>query len=121
MKEKEILFKHNGKDVTYEDLLAKIYSNSEERSLQITKIVDHLRETIRNSGDASVIAPWVAEYLATSVKNDDNLIKLAAIISRMLKGRKVKDDDTTLGLTQEMLEEIRREIYETNPQPGRSR
>lgn len=120
MKEKEILFKHNGKDVTYEDLLAKIYSNSEERSLQITKIVDHLRETIRNSGDASVIAPWVAEYLATSVKNDDNLIKLATIISRVMKGKK-NVEEVNFGLTPEMLDEIKREIDESNNQPGRSR
>lgn len=116
----DAIFKFKGKDVTYEDILAKIYQNSEERSEQITKIVNHLRDLINNSGDASVMAPWIAEYLATSVKNDDNLIKLASIISRVMKGKK-NVEEVNFGLTPEMLDEIKREIEETNKQPGRSR
>ena len=119
---KESLFKYKGKDVSYEDILAKIYQNSEERSEQITKIVNHLRDQIRNTGDASVMAPWIAEYLATSVKNDDNLVKLAAIISRVIKTKtKNTDSDMNFGLTPEMLEEIRREIEETDMVPGKSK
>lgn len=120
---KERIFKFKGKDVTYEDILAKIYENSEERSEQISKIVNHLKDTIRNTGDASVIAPWIAEYLATSVKNDDNLVKLAAIISRLVKQKPGKDKgEENFGLTSEMLEEIKREIAETQPGvPGRGK
>jgi hypothetical protein len=118
---KEKIFEVNGKDISYEDILAKIYQNSEERSHQITKIVTHLRDSIKNAGDAAVMAPWIAEYLATSVKNDDNLIKLAAIISRVMKGKPMKEDANNFGLTPEMLNEIKREIEESQNQPGMSR
>lgn len=118
------VFKYKGKDVTYEDILSKIYANSEERSDQISKIVNHLKDTIRNTGDASVIAPWIAEYLATSVKNDDNLLKLAGIISRLIKNKPGKEKEEDFGLTPEMLEEIKREIAETQTDermPGRGK
>jgi hypothetical protein len=35
--------------------------------------------------DASVVVPLIKEYLEISVKNDDALIKLAAIVQRLMK------------------------------------
>lgn len=118
----EKIFKYNGKTISYEDILAKIYANSNERSEQISKIVEHLRDTIRNTGDASVIAPWIAEYLATSVKNDDNLIKLAAIISRLVKEKSKKGEINDFDFS-EFMDEIKREVAEQahDPQPGTSK
>ena len=54
---------------------------------------------IKNMTDASVMVPLVKEYLEISVKNDDNLVKLTAIIQRLLvSGSKTADTDG-MGLT----------------------
>ena len=34
--------------------------------------------------DASMMVPLIKEYLEVSVKNDDNLVKLTAIVQRLL-------------------------------------
>ena len=39
---------------------------------------------IKNIGDATVIVPLIAEYLDVSVKNDDHLVKMAAIVQRAM-------------------------------------
>jgi RNA polymerase-interacting CarD/CdnL/TRCF family regulator len=82
------LFKVNGKDFTYEELMKRIYQKSESRDEQIEKVVKHITEIIKNSGDAIVLAPTIAKYIETSVANDGNLIKLASIISTLMKNKK---------------------------------
>jgi hypothetical protein len=105
------LFNIDGKAVTCEDLMKKIYLNSEEKTAQIQRIVDHLRDQIRNTGDASVMAPWIAEYLSTAVKNDDNLIKLFGIISRLLKTKSGNsDEDSEYELTDAMKRDLLSEV-----------
>jgi hypothetical protein len=39
---------------------------------------------IRNITDASMMVPLIKEYLEVSVKNDDNLVRLTAIVQRLL-------------------------------------
>lgn len=40
---------------------------------------------VKNLNDAAVVVPLIKEYLDISVRNDDALIKLAAIVQRMMK------------------------------------
>jgi hypothetical protein len=43
-----------------------------------------LQPLIKNASDATIIVPLIKEYLDISVKNDDHLIKLAAITQRYI-------------------------------------
>lgn len=88
------LFKINGKDMTYEDLMKKIYLKSESRDEQIEKVVNHIKDIIKNSGDAVVLAPTIAKYIETAVANDNNLLKLASIISSLMKNKKGSSDES---------------------------
>tara|TARA_R110000744_G_scaffold48049_3_gene105375 strand:- start:1058 stop:1399 length:342 start_codon:yes stop_codon:yes gene_type:complete len=71
-------------DKTFSDLLKDIYDNTKKKEKQITELINQLKPMIRNMTDASMMVPLVKEYLEVSVKNDDNLVKLTAIVQRLL-------------------------------------
>ena len=61
-----------------------IYNNTKRKDKQITGLIDQLKPLIKNMTDASLMVPLIREYLDVSVKNDDNLVKLTAIVQRLL-------------------------------------
>jgi hypothetical protein len=86
-------------DKTFADLIKDVYTNTKKKETQINGLIDQLKPMIKNMTDASVMVPLVKEYLEISVKNDDNLVKLTAIIQRLLvSGSKTADTDG-MGLT----------------------
>lgn len=79
-----ILFKtQEGQEVTFEDLLRKIYENSEEKQKNLLATVEFMKPLIHTLQDAVIIAPTLVALNECSVRNDDALIKMAAIVSRM--------------------------------------
>ena len=63
-------------------------------------LIKDLQPMIRNIGDATVIVPLIAEYMDISVKNDDHLIKMAAIVQRAM-ARTASDTANGVLLTDE--------------------
>ena len=51
-----------------------------------------MKKVIRHSGDMAVIGPIIKDLVDTSVRNDESLIKMAAIAQRMIASK-----DKTLG------------------------
>jgi hypothetical protein len=43
---------------------------------------------IKHAGDVAVIGPIIKDLIETSVKNDDQLVKLATIAQRIIAGEK---------------------------------
>jgi hypothetical protein len=68
----------------FSDLLKDIYTNSKEKEKQIKDLIDTLKPLVTNSQSALMIVPLIAEHLNISVKNDDQLIKLASIVQRAM-------------------------------------
>ena len=54
---------------------------------------------VKNLSDATVIVPLIKEYMEVSIKNDDQIVKLAAIVQRMMKD--ANSDDGGFGLSEE--------------------
>jgi hypothetical protein len=75
---------HVFKTTTFSDVMSDVYHNSKKKDRQISKLIEQLQPLIRKASDAMVIVPLIKEYLDISVKNDDHLIKLAAIIQRYI-------------------------------------
>lgn len=71
-------------DKSFSDLMRDIYNNTRKKEAQITGLIEQLKPMIRNMTDASMMVPLIKEYLEVSVKNDDNLVKLTAIVQRLL-------------------------------------
>lgn len=72
------------KSTTFSDIMSDIYHNCKKKDRQISTLIEQLQPLIRSSSDATIIVPLIKEYMDVAVKNDDHLIKLAAIIQRYI-------------------------------------
>tara|TARA_R110002096_G_scaffold181499_2_gene359186 strand:+ start:162 stop:590 length:429 start_codon:yes stop_codon:yes gene_type:complete len=108
------------KGTNFSDLMRDIYHNSKKKSRQIDLLIKNLEPMIKNTGDATVVVPMIKDYLDVSVKNDDALIKLAAVVQRIISANSKDDDGNEFGLTDEerakLLEEAEAELEKLNPQ-----
>ena len=98
----------------FSDLMRDVYHNSKKKSRQIDTLIKELQPMIKNIGDASVIVPMIKDYLEVSVKNDDALVKLAAVVQRLVTASSNEDDGNEFGLSDDerkrLLEEAEIEI-----------
>ena len=98
----------------FSDLMRDIYHNSKKKSRQIDGLIKELQPLIKNSGDASVLVPMIKDYLEVSVKNDDALVKLAAVVQRLISASMKESDDGEFGLSDEerrqLLDEAESEV-----------
>tara|TARA_R100000315_G_C5124256_1_gene70979 strand:+ start:28 stop:369 length:342 start_codon:yes stop_codon:yes gene_type:complete len=67
---------------TFESLLKDIYTNSTRKETQIQILITELKPMIKNIGDAVIIVPLIKDYMEIAVKNDEALIKMAAIVQK---------------------------------------
>ena len=67
----------------FSDILNEIYDNQKKKEKQISGLIAELKPLISDIGDATLIVPLIKEYMEISVKNDDQLIKMAAIVQRL--------------------------------------
>tara|TARA_R100000908_G_scaffold56246_1_gene31640 strand:+ start:724 stop:1071 length:348 start_codon:yes stop_codon:yes gene_type:complete len=70
------------KGKTFSGLMEDIYNNSAKKEAQINDLIKQLQPMIKNMGDATILVPIIKEYLEVAVKNDEHLIKMAAIVQR---------------------------------------
>jgi len=102
------------KGTNFSDLMRDVYHNSKKKSRQIDTLIKSLEPMIKNIGDASIIVPMIKDYLEVSVKNDDALVKLAAVVQRLVSATSKDDDGNEFGLSEEerqrLMEEAESEI-----------
>jgi hypothetical protein len=81
---------------TVSDLFKEIYGNSKKKDKQINTLISELKPLIRDIGDAPVVVPLIKEYLEIGVKNDEHIIKLTAIVQRMMNNSSGNGGDSLL-------------------------
>lgn len=72
------------KGKSFSELLGDIYKNQTTKKKQIDLLVNELRPYMTSASEAAVIVPLIKEYLEIGVKNDDQLVKLAAVYQKMM-------------------------------------
>ena len=98
-------------DKTFSDLLKEIHTNQKKKGKQIGQLIAELRPLIQNLGDATVVVPLIKEYMEISVKNDDHLLKMAAIVQRLSTGNATSGGGDML--TEEEMNQLQNIIEET--------
>jgi len=78
------LFK--GKNLS--SLFEVIYNNQLSKKAKISTLIEELKKTIRHAGDVASIGPILSSLIDSSVKNDDQLVKLATIATRIIAAEK---------------------------------
>ena len=99
---------------SFSDILKEIHTNQKKKSKQIGQLIAELRPLIQNLGDATVVVPLIKEYMEVSVKNDDHLLKMAAIIQRLSTGNST--NGTGDMLTEEELNQLQGIVEEISVQ-----
>lgn len=67
----------------FSDLCKDIYTNSQTTRNQVDSLIAELRTLTKTLNDAITIVPIIQDYLTLGVKNDDQLVKLAAVVQRI--------------------------------------
>ena len=105
-------------DKSFSDLLKEIHKNQSKKSKQLASLIAELRPLITNLGDATVVVPLIKEYMEISVKNDDQLIKMAAIVQRLSTGAAQSGDGGLLTAEEmDQLMDVAEEIAKTVEKP----
>ena len=105
-------------DKSFSDLLQEIHKNQTKKSKQLASLIAELRPLITSLGDATVVVPLIKEYMEISVKNDDQLIKMAAIVQRLSTGTTSTGDGGMLTEEEkEHLQQVAEEISKTVEKP----
>ena len=105
-------------DKTFSDLLKEIHTNQKKKGKQIGQLIAELRPLIQNLGDATVVVPLIKEYMEISVKNDDHLLKMAAIVQRLSTGAATSGGGDMLTEEEmEQLQQVAEEISKTVEKP----
>ena len=86
------------KGKSFASLCKDIVSNSEEKKQQLDVLITDLREMIKTVNDAVTIVPLLKEYFDAGIRNDEQLIKLAAIVQRLMADRAGAESDSNSGI-----------------------
>jgi len=78
----------------FSEILKEIYDRSASKEKQINDLILQLQDLIQNIGDATMMVPLIAKYMELNIKNDDALIKMAAIIQNAINKSKDTGDST---------------------------
>ena len=105
-------------DKSFSDLLKEIHKNQSKKSKQLASLIAELRPLITNLGDATVVVRLIKEYMEISVKNDDQLIKMAAIVQRLSTGTSTTGDGGMLTEEEiQQLQDVAEEISKNAEKP----
>tara|TARA_B100000424_G_scaffold264176_1_gene252295 strand:+ start:1634 stop:2044 length:411 start_codon:yes stop_codon:yes gene_type:complete len=84
------------KGKTLSSLLNDIYNNQLHTKSQIDLLCDELSKMIKNVSDVAVISPIIKDYLDVAVKNDDQLVKIANVVTKILTAKSESADEGIL-------------------------
>jgi len=99
-----------GKDLS--GLFEDIYKNQTNKKQRISELIAEMKKVIRHAGDMAVIGPIIKDLVDTSVKNDDALIKMAAIAQRIIGAQHKAEGDSGF-LSDEEKEQLLKQLDET--------
>ena len=81
---------------TFKDLTKDIYENTTKRKVQIDLLISEIHGFITTIDDVVMVAPIIKEYMDTAVKNDEQLVKLAGVLQRIISKSTGGDDESML-------------------------
>jgi|TARA_B100001971_G_C17786131_1_gene332170 uncharacterized FlaG/YvyC family protein len=94
-------------------LFRDIYDNSKRNKEQLEILIKELGKFIKDGNSAVQLIPMIKEYLDINVKNDDQLVKLAGIVQKLIAAEQRAGSDDEFGLSDNEKEQLMRGLGET--------
>tara|TARA_R100001015_G_C4629836_1_gene190984 strand:- start:817 stop:1200 length:384 start_codon:yes stop_codon:yes gene_type:complete len=91
---------------TLSDIFKDIYSNTEKNKEQLEVLMKEVVGFIKDGDTAIQIIPMLKEYLEINVKNDDQLVKMAGIVQRMIASENKGGAEEEFGLSEAEKEQL---------------
>jgi hypothetical protein len=82
-------------------LFKDIYDNTTFNRKQLDVLTKELVQFIKDGDTAVQIVPMIKEYLEINVKNDDQLVKMAGIVQRLISAEGKVGSEDEYGLSEE--------------------
>ena len=87
-------------------LFKDIYENTKTNKTQLEVLMKEVVGFIKDGDTAVQIIPMLKEYLEINVKNDDQLVKVAAIEQRIIAAEKKGGSEEEFGLSEAEKEQL---------------
>lgn len=91
---------------TFKDLCKEVVLRSQSKKDQLDTLISDIRSQINQPNDLQVFIPRIKELLEIGVKNDEQLIKLAAVLQRLESAQIEATGGEPTGLTNEEKEQL---------------
>ena len=95
---------------TLSSLFQDIYSNSQYNRKQLDVLTKEIVGFIKDGDTAVQIIPMLKEYLEINVKNDEQLVKLAGIVQRIIANENKGTSEAEFGLSDREKEQLLKSI-----------
>ena len=87
------------KEKSLADIFEDIYNNSADNKKQLDVLIREVVQFIKDGDTAVQLIPAIKEYLDIKVKNDEQLVKMAAIVQRLVVGEQKGSSEVEFGLS----------------------
>ena len=91
---------------TLSDIFKDIYSNTEKNKEQLEVLMKEVVGFIKDGDTAIQIIPMLKEYLEINVKNDDQLVKMTAVVQRIIAAESRGGSEEEFGLSDKEKEQL---------------
>jgi hypothetical protein len=91
-------------------LFKDIYDNSVHNKKQLEVLVKEVAGFIKDGDMAVQLIPMIKEYLDINVKNDEQLVKLATVVQRLIAAEARGGSDSEFGLSDSEKEQLLKSI-----------
>lgn len=108
------LFKGKNLSSLFED----IYNNQTSKKQRISSLIEELKKMVKHAGDVASIGPVLSSLIDSSVKNDDQLVKLATIATKIIASEKKAEGQDGF-LTEFEKNQLLKELEETKQEVER--
>ena len=88
------------------DLFKDIYDNTQTNKKQLEVLMQEVVGFIKAGDTAVQIIPMLKEYLEINVKNDDQLVKMAAVVQRIISSEQRGGVGEEFGLSDSEKEQL---------------
>jgi hypothetical protein len=95
---------------TFASLCKDIVKNSENKKDQIDVLISELRTLVKSVNDAIIIVPLIKDYYDVGVKNDEQLVKLAAIIQKLVAKGESSGEGNNMILSEDERKQLMDEV-----------
>ena len=94
------------KGKTLSGLFEDIYNNSSRNKKQLEVLVKEVVGFIKDGDTAIELIPMIKEYLEINVKNDDQLVKMAGIVQRLISAETRVGSEDEFGLSDDEKQQL---------------